>query len=68
MTTKGNFKDVPIGHEIKMGSLIGVKKSATHCLITYAAGKKEMRYVSPTQWVEYNPVDPELCRTDMHLH
>ena len=68
MTTKGNFKDVPIGHEIKMGSLVGIKKDASHCFIRYATGKEEMRYVSPTQWVEYNPIDPKLCRTDTHLH
>ena len=68
MTTKGNFKDVPIEHEFKMGTIVGVKKDASHGLITYATGGQELRYVYPTQWVEYNPVDPELCRTDMHLH
>ena len=64
MTTKGNFKDVPIEHEFKMGAIVGVKKDASHGLIRYATGKEEMRYVSPTQWVEYNPSYPKLNRVD----
>jgi hypothetical protein len=67
MTTKGNFKDVPIGHEIKMGSLVGIKKDASHCLIRYATGKQLMRYVSPAQWVEYNPSYPKLNRVDTKI-
>jgi hypothetical protein len=64
---KGNFKDVPIGHEFKFGSYIAVKISATHGKIKYANGSTEDRYIYPTLWVEYNPSYPQLHRTDTKI-
>lgn len=67
-TTKGSFKSVPIGHEFKFGSYVAKKLDASNGEIKYPSDKREIRYFSPCQWVEYNPIDPELCRTDMNIH
>ena len=67
MTTHGNFKEVPIGHEFKIGTYIAVKINATHGKIIFANGSTEDRYIYPTQWVEYNPLYPQLYRTDTKI-
>ena len=68
MIIHGNFKDVPIEHEFKVGSIKAIKVDESHGQIKFACGKEEIRYFYPTLWVEYNPVDPYLCQTDMHLY
>lgn len=67
MKTKGNFKEVPIGHEIKFGSYIGVKIDATHVEVQYPLKENEVIYFSSSRWVEYNPVYPQLNRTDTKI-
>ena len=67
MTTKGLFHAVPIGHEIKFGRNIGKKIDETHVEIYYPLKENEIEYFSPCRFVEYNPLYPQLERTDTKI-
>ena len=65
--TAGNFRDVPIGHEFKYGAYTATKVDASHGEVHYLLKDNEVQYFSPTRWVSYNPLYPQLIRTDTRL-
>ena len=66
-TIKGLFHAVPIGHEIKFGTYVGKKVDSNHVEVYFPLKDNEIQYFSPTRVVEYNPLYPQLKRTDTRL-
>lgn len=64
---QGNFHEVPIGHEFKYGTYVAKKLDASHGEVYFPLKDNEVQYFSPCRWVTYNPLYPQLIRTDTKI-